>query len=126
MKQCKTLLLLGAILMLAALTGCGPSFPSISYDETLLYGEWQEGTVHDVYKSDGSGYTWDTSDDIDESEASPFTWTLNNDQLLVTHTLWNGTVVPKMFTITSLNEKYLTYEDSYGNTHEYVRITPLL
>lgn len=124
MKHCKTIVLLGVI-VLAALTGCGPITPTISYDETLLYGEWQEGTVHDVYKSDGTGYTWDTSDDIDESEASPFTWSLNNDQLLITHTLWNGTIVPKTYTITTLNDRNLIYEDDYGNTHEYERRTPL-
>lgn len=125
MKHCKTILLLGAVLVLAALTGCGPTLPSVSYDETLLYGEWLEGTVHDVYKSDGTGYTWDTSEDINEEEASPFTWSLNNDQLLITHTLWNGTIVPKSYTITTLNERTLIYEDAYGNSHEYERRTPL-
>lgn len=123
MKHCNIKLLLGVV-VLAAMTGCGPSLPSVNYDETLLYGEWQEGTVHDVYKNDGTGYTWDTADDLSEAEASPFTWSLNSDQLLVTHTLWNGTIVPKTYTITTLNERTLSYKDSYGNVHEFERRTP--
>ena len=122
MRHFKTIgLLIGVILMTTVFNGCGPDTPSVSYDETLLYGEWMEGTVHDVYKSDGTGYTWDPSEDISEEEASPFTWSLSYDQLLITHTLWNGTIVPKTYTITTLNERTLILEDAYGNSHEYER-----
>ena len=121
----KTWFLLGVILLAIVMTGCGPSFPSVSYDETLLYGEWREGTVHEVYKDDGTGYTWDADEDINEEEASPFTWSLSYDQLSVIHTLWNGAIVPKNYTITTLNGRTLIYEDSYGNSHEFERCNPL-
>lgn len=120
----KNILPYGIILLAALVTGCVPSTPTVSYDENLLYGEWQEGTVHYVFKEGGEGYTWDTSEDITEEEASPFTWSLNNDQLLLTHTLWNGTIVPKTYTITTLNQRTLVYQDSYGNIHEFERRTP--
>ena len=110
--------------LVTALSSCGSDPTSITYDETLLYGEWVEGTVHDTYLEDGSGYSWDTSEDVTEEEASPFQWTLTNDQLQLLHTLWNGTVVPKTYTVTKLNQESLEYEDSYGQAHKYQRSFP--
>lgn len=112
-------LCLGALLALAS---CVPTPNYVDYDETLLYGEWVEGTVHDTYNDDGSGYTWDTADDITEEEATPFNWNLEHDQLHITHVLWNGTVVPKIYTIKELNDYTLAYEDDYGTRHEYQRV----
>jgi len=116
----KRLVLFCGILSLFFLAACGPKTP-VTYDVTLLYGEWVEGTVHDYYKSDCTGYTWDTSDDVTEEEASPFEWNLTNDQLLVLHTLWNGTVVPKSYIVSRLDSTNLVFEDEYGNEHLYIR-----
>ena len=106
-----------------AMASCGPTDTPIDYDVNLLFGEWVEGTVHDTYLNDGSGYTWDTADDITEDEALPFNWSLIHDELLITHVLWNGTIVPKSYTVTTLNANYLVYSDDYGNTHEYRRVS---
>lgn len=120
MKHLKTItLLLGLVVTMVS---CGPISTPVDYDVNLLYGEWVEGTVHDTYLDDGSGYTWDTSEDIGEDEASPFTWSLIHDELLITHVLWNGAVVPKTYTVTTLNDDCLVYSDDYGNTHEYQRV----
>lgn len=122
MKQLKTIAFLVAVTLLATLSSCGPTPTPITFDKTLLYGEWVEGTVHDTYLEDGTGHSWDTSEDISEEEASPFEWTLNNDQLQLLHTLWNGSVVPKTYTVTQLDSLKLVYEDSYGQVHNYLRV----
>ncbi len=116
----KRLVLFCGILSLFFLVACNPKTP-VTYDVTLLYGEWVEGSVHDHYDSDGTGYTWDTDDDITEEEATPFEWNLTNDQLLVMHKLFNGTVVPKSYTVTRLDNTSLVIEDDYGNEHLYLR-----
>lgn len=114
---------LGVIVVLLALVACVPTDDTVAFDETLLYGEWIEGTVHDTYFEDGSGYSWDTSDDITEEEASPFEWSLTSNQLRIIHQLWNGTVVPKTYTVRTLNSSFLIYEDDYGTAHEYKKVT---
>jgi len=119
----KKILLTISILTTLLLASCGGVDIPVTYDETLLYGEWVEGTVHDTYHNDGTGYTWDTSDDITEEEASPFEWSLTNDKLRIIHTLWNGTVVPKNYTIRTLNANFMVYADDYGNAHEYKKVS---
>lgn len=124
MKHLKSIVIIAAMALVTALSSCGSDPTSITYDETLLYGEWVEGTVHDTYLEDGSGYSWDTSEDVTEEEASPFQWTLNSDQLTVMHILWNGSVVPKVYTVRVLDSERLVYGDAYGDMHEYQRVKP--
>ena len=121
MKTSKRILYVLSIVVTTFLTGC--QMPQENhFDETLLYGKWIEGTLHETYLEDGGGYTWDTSEDITEEEATYFTWTLNNDQLLVEHLLWDSTIVPKIYTVTELTSTELAYHDSYGNEHNFIRI----
>ncbi|MGC9331842.1 MAG: hypothetical protein ACP5DZ_08215 [Bacteroidales bacterium] len=93
-----------------------------SYDESLLYGKWVEGTLYERYKSDHTGYTWDTADDVSEAEAQDFTWSLDEDQLVQIHIMEIGGNIPKTYTVTRLNETNLIYKDDYGTTHNFTKV----
>jgi len=84
-----------------------------TYDETLLYGKWQSGTLFYKYLSDGNGSTWDTADDVIEAEAQKFTWTLVKSELTHVHIMELGATVPKVYTVTELTDSTLKYEDSF-------------
>lgn len=96
--------------------------PPVTFDETLLVGRWQEGTVYEYYSADSTGYTWDTADDVTEEEAQDFTWSVDGDQLLQIHIMEIGGSIPKAYTLTKLDETYLTYEDDYGTVHSFTRV----
>ena len=110
------------------ISSCSPE-PDIELDQTLLYGKWQEfnnatgNTLNfEVYKSDGTGYTWDEADDVTEAEAQPFTWTLEGDALTHIHIMEMGASIPKVYTITKLTATELTYEDDFGKKHTFSKI----
>lgn len=110
----KLLLLLCTALFL--FVGCGKIG---GFDESLLYGRWKSGTLYEKYSSSGSGWTWDTADDVDESEAQSFTWTLDGDKLTQLHQMEASTaVVPKQYTITTLTETTLVYTAN-GKTYTF-------
>ncbi|MDR1860473.1 MAG: hypothetical protein LBR06_06095 [Bacteroidales bacterium] len=106
-----------------AITSCTPEEEDpVSFDQTLLYGKWQSGTLFEVYESDGNGHTWDTGDDVDELEAQPFTWTLTEDNLVQIHIMTNGTNVPKSYTVTKLTASTLSYHDDYNKSYTFSKV----
>lgn len=112
--------ILSIILTTLLLTGCD-FFNRDKFDEALLPGYWQEGTLHEYYNANGTGYTWDTQDDVTEDEAQPFTWTLSGSTLTQNHKMEMGGIVPKTYTVTILNAGTLAYQDDYGTTHHFSR-----
>ncbi|TVR42994.1 MAG: hypothetical protein EA394_02220 [Bacteroidia bacterium] len=95
------------------------------FDETLLTGKWQSGTLFYRYFSDGSGYTWDTSDDVTEEEAQDFTWTLVKSELTHLHIMEIGGVVPRVYTVTELTATTLKYRDDFGRTYSFIKVFDL-
>lgn len=93
-----------------------------SFDETLLPGKWQDGTIHEYYAEDGTGYTWDTADDVTEDEAQPYTWELTGEKLRQYHQGEMGTVVPKTYTVTELTTSSLKYHDAYDKSYSFSKI----
>ncbi|MCR4966102.1 MAG: hypothetical protein K6A41_10675 [Bacteroidales bacterium] len=91
------------------------------FDESLLIGYWQSGTLHEYYKEDGTGYTWDTEDDVMEEEAQPYTWTLSGSTLTQNHQMEMGGVVPKSYIVTTLNATTLEYHDNYGTSYIFFK-----
>ena len=83
------------------------------YDESLLIGKWQSGTLYYKYLADGTGGTWDTADDVPEEDAQDFTWTLVNAELTHIHILEIGGTVPKVYTVTELTSTTLIYHDDF-------------
>jgi len=122
------LLLIGIISI--ALFACEGKQKTFSSD--LLVGKWKRPSVskkgetgYDCYRYDanGSGVTWDTAEDVKESEAQTFTWTLDKDRLTVVHKGEMGQVIPKVYTVKTLNSTTLSYEDDYGATFTFSKFT---
>jgi hypothetical protein len=106
----------------------------ISFDPSLLYGKWQEGSVYERYYASAiervlpngdtvqvNGTTWDVSDDVTEEEAQLFNWTLTGATLKHEH-VGTFVTVPKVYTIIMLGSNYLVYKDDYGVTHHYSKV----
>lgn len=98
------------------MSGCEPTERK-TFDRSLMIGYWQSGTIYEYYNGNGTGYTWDTADDVTEEEAQPFTWTLSEATLTQNHQIEMGGVVPKRYTVTTLNNSVLCYHDDYGNNY---------
>ena len=94
-----------------------------SFDETLLYGKWQSGTVYYKYVSDHTGTTWDTADDQVDGEGLSFTWSLDNSDLTQIYVLELGGTVPKVYTVTELTSTTLTYHDSFGKSYTFTKVS---
>jgi hypothetical protein len=94
-----------------------------TFDESLLIGKWQSGTLYYKYLSDGSGATWDTSDNVTEAEAQAFTWTLVKSELTHIHVLQIGGTVPKVYTVTELTDISLKYHDDFGVNFAFTKIS---
>ena len=93
-----------------------------TYDETLLAGKWQSGTLFYKYLANGTGGTWDTSDNVTEAEAQAFTWTLVKDLLTHIHVLEMGGSVPKIYTVTELTSTSLKYHDDFGTNFSFTKV----
>ncbi len=94
----------------------------LSFDEELLIGKWRSGTLFERYDSDGTGATWDTSDDVSEDEAQEFTWTLIKTDLTQIHLMEMGGKVPKYYTVTELTATRLKYKDDFGNHFSFTKV----
>ena len=75
----------------------------------------------EYYNAAGTGYTWDTADDVTEEEAQPFTWTLEKATLTQIHLMEMGGNIPKTYTVTKLNATTLEYHDDYGKYYTFTR-----
>jgi hypothetical protein len=93
------------------------------FDDDLLVGKWQSGTMFYKYNFDGTGTTWDEGDDVMEDEAQSFTWTLVEAELTHIHIMEMGGTVPKIYTVTQLSETSLKYEDSFGKTFSFTKVS---
>ena len=106
---------------LSMLLGGCDLFEKNKIDASLLPGHWQTGTLHERYNANGTGYTWDTADDISEAEAQPFNWSLAGNTLTQNHKMEMGGIIPKTYTVTKLNATTLIYQDNYGKTYTFTK-----
>lgn len=107
------------LLIAIALCSCTGGDNNTNYDESLLYGKWQEGSVFERYYDSDidyilptgdtvqvNGTTWDEGDDVSEDEAQAFNWSLTGSTL--THIQVGAfTDVSKAYTITPLTSSSL-------------------
>jgi hypothetical protein len=118
----KTICYLMTVIVISFLAvSCEPT--EQSFDETLLIGKWQSGTLYYKYLADGTGGTWDTADDVTEAEAQAFTWTLVKSELTHIHVLETGGSVPKVYTVTELTSTSLKYKDDFGVNFSFTKIS---
>lgn len=112
MKNRLTKILL--VLALFLFSACQPD--PTPFNEALLVGKWVKGTEYWRYDADHNGATWDVADDVSEAEAQSFTWELTDNQLTQYHKMESSSaVVPKTYTVVTLDQSLLQYEDLYGN-----------
>jgi len=115
-----------------AMTSCGITDDDLEFDKTLLEGYWvtnsQTNGTPDAeywyYSPNGSGYTWDTSEDIYEDEAQPFTWSLTGATLTQIHIGTMGQEVPKRYTLKILSEMRMVYlDEKSGESRTFIKTT---
>ena len=117
----KTLFYLTMCIVVSILAvSCEPE--EVFFDDSLLIGKWQSGTLFYKYLNDGSGGTWDTADDVTEAEAQAFTWTLVSAELTHIHILEIGGSVPKVYTVTELTSTSLKYHDDFGVNFSFTKV----
>lgn len=114
------------MLMMAAglllLSGCSlfEKETHITVEEGQLYGKWREGAtqVYWRYEEDGTGVTWDEGEDVHEEESNlTYTWTVRGDVLTHVFSGAQGNqAVPKVYTITEVDEGHMVWKDDYGMT----------
>jgi hypothetical protein len=99
-----------------------PSYDEPPFDDALLIGKWQSGTLFYKYREDGTGASWDTADNIFEEEAQEMTWTLVNAELTHIHILEIGGSVPKVYTVTKLSPTMLKYHDDFEVEFSFTKV----
>ncbi len=115
-----------ASIVLVLFSSC--ELPTTSFDENLLIGKWtRPSTLTDGqdcyrYNADYTGAAWDTGEVAGEEEAQPFTWTLEGAVLTQLHQGEMGQVVPKVYTLTTLNDSTLSYKDDYGVSFTFIKV----
>ena len=117
----KTLFYLSMCIVVSMLAVSCETEP-ISFDDSLLIGKWQSGTLFYKYLADYTGGTWDTADDVPEEDAQAFTWTLVNAELTHIHILEIGGTVPKVYTVTELTTSSLKYNDDFGVEFSFTKV----
>jgi hypothetical protein len=108
--------------VVAILAGSCTKEDTTTFDQSLLTGKWQSGTLFYKYGADGTGGTWDTADNVTEAEAQQFTWTLVKDLLTQMHILEMGGTVPKIYTVTELTATSLKYHDDFGVNSSFTKV----
>ena len=88
----------------------------------ILVGLWKCGD-NEFYRfnDDGTGHTWDVSDDLTEEEASPFGWETYEEAFMITHKMRIRGIVPRYYELDCLNAFDLRFHDSYS-TYSFVRV----
>lgn len=115
-------------LMSAMMSGCFlfDKETHINVDENQLYGKWQEGStqVYWRYVSDGTGVTWDEGEDISEEESNlTYSWSVRGDVLTHVFTgIQENQAVPKVYTITEIDESHMLWKDDYGMTKTLTKL----
>ena len=123
MKKTASFTFFPVLPLFAALCACTPDDPTEGdFEIDNLYGKWcQEGThIYYRYNEDGTGCTWDESDDVFEDEAQAFTWEVDGSEMIHIHLTETGTAqVPKYYIITHLSFDELDYYDAYMPMKKY-------
>lgn len=123
-KRRISLFLMAAVALLAA--GCLPEEIHIYVDPAELEGLWQksDSQVYWRYNIDGTGVTWDASEDITEEESNlTFTWEVEVDELTMIFQGSEGNqAVPKVYTVTAIDGTSMSWKDNYGMTQRFNKV----
>lgn len=107
------------------LVGCSDD-THITVEPYQLVGLWQKFGTQEFwrYRIDGTGVTWDESEDVSEEESNlTYDWSIDGDEL--TH-IFRGSLgnqaVPKVYTVTSISSSQMKWEDVYGQTYVLLKV----
>ena len=119
----RSLLLLGVVALMA---GCTDLFEKVIVDDAALVGKWyalDNKTEFWRFNADGSGLTWDESDDVYEHDENVprFNWTTRIDQIRIDIYGQMGQHVYYDWTVTRQTADSLTFEDYYDNSRTFVK-----
>lgn len=94
------------------------------FDDNLLIGKWNSGTVFFRYDTGGSGVTWDTADDLTEAEGQVFTWVVDESDFIHIYQMEVGTgQITKIYTVTKLTSTMLEYKDvTSGDVYSFTKV----
>lgn len=116
-------------LTMSVCTACDPGWEDeVSFTPDDLVGLWRctnvPGNELWLYRADGTGCTWNTADDVTQEEAQEFTWTLKVSTLTQLHQMEiSGLEIPKVYTVTELDQYHMVYKDSYDIFYSFGRLT---
>ncbi len=127
--QMKKLFLFSALSSLLFIaTSCGIGEKEPAFDGNLIIGKWV-GTFDGMddywrYDADGTGANWVPQQDVTEEEGQRFEWEFDEEESRLTqvHIMDMGGRVPKVYTMTTLNDNLMVYKDQYGNSHSFRRV----
>lgn len=97
-------------------------FDDVEYDEDLLIGLWQSGSVFYRFDYDGVARTWDSADDILEEEVPIFEWQLDHSRFTHIHKMELNGAIPKVYRLTQLDLQTLVFEDDFGNVFSFEKV----
>ncbi len=103
-----------AILLAALFIGsCSKSDDGASFEASMMTGKWKSGTEYYCFASNGTGYTWDSSE-VTEEDAQDFTWSLSGNKLTINHKMdISSATIPKIYTMLELSSTVLKFKDDY-------------
>lgn len=93
------------------------------YSPSLMVGEWQRETLHELYYADGSGRSWDTKDDVGREEAQPFRWTMDSNLLLMEIPMEMGGILYRQYVVTFVDDETLVYRDRFDRSFMWDKAT---
>ena len=100
-------------------------FHDVEFDEDLLIGVWKENDLYYRYNDDGTAVTWDLADDVMEDEGTQLTWTLEGDIFTHYYQMEIGGIIPKVYTMKTLELDLMEYNDDYGVNHTFTKVEEL-
>lgn len=108
------------------MASCADDTTHITVSEEDLHGKWLKTATQEYwrYNADGTGVTWDESEDIAEEESNlTYFWTIKGDVL--THVFtgeMENQAVPKVYTVTSISSSDMTWKDDYGMSFSFTKV----
>ena len=105
--------------------GCSDD-PVLDVEPGDLAGKWvvEDSQEYWRFRMDGTGVTWDESEDIYEEESNlKFEWTLDSDELTCVFRGENeNQAVPKVYRIREISSSAMKWEDIYGRTIKFEKL----
>lgn len=115
-----------AALATLAMAACGEKEIPLVVTSDQVVGCWVKNATQEYwrYLDDGTGVTWDESEDMTEEESNlRFEWSVSGDQL--TH-IFRGEqgnqAVPKLYTVKGISPSAMSWEDDYGQSYTLIRV----